>query len=77
MSRVMCLRLVFLLAVAAPGAAVAQVPTYNRWTGSTALPKPQGNVNPGSPLTLTWGFMAPEVALGRARPDGGSDLFSL
>jgi DNA-binding helix-hairpin-helix protein with protein kinase domain len=31
----------------------------------------------GGAVVGTWGFMAPEVALGRARPDGGSDLFSL
>ena len=31
----------------------------------------------GGAVVGTWGFMAPEVALGRSRPDGGSDLFSL
>jgi DNA-binding helix-hairpin-helix protein with protein kinase domain len=31
----------------------------------------------GGAVVGTWGFMAPEVALGSARPDGGSDLFSL
>ncbi|MEO2091946.1 MAG: matrixin family metalloprotease [Gemmataceae bacterium] len=58
MSRVIRLRLVLLLALVVPGSAVAQVPTYSKWAGSTALPKPQGNSDQGSPLTLTWGFMA-------------------
>ena len=31
----------------------------------------------GGAVIGTWGFMAPEVALGLARPDGASDLFSL
>ena len=31
----------------------------------------------GGAVIGTWGFMAPEVALGRQKPDGGSDLFSL
>jgi len=31
----------------------------------------------GGGVIGTWGFLAPEVALGRQRPDGGSDLFSL
>jgi DNA-binding helix-hairpin-helix protein with protein kinase domain len=31
----------------------------------------------GGAVIGTWGFMAPEVALGRSRPDGASDLFSL
>ena len=31
----------------------------------------------GGAVIGTWGFMAPEVALGLSRPDGGSDLFSL
>jgi hypothetical protein len=72
MSRVIRLRLVFLLALVVPGSAVAQVPTYTKWTGSTALPKPQGNSNQGSPLTLTWGFMAPGTPIN----DSGSSGFA-
>ena len=72
MSRVIRLRLVFLLALVVPGSAVAQVPTYNKWTGGTALPKPQGNSNQGSPLTLTWGFMAPGTPIN----DSGSSGFA-
>lgn len=78
MSRMVCLRWVLLLALAVPGATVAQIPTYNRWTGNTALPKPQGNVNPGSPLTLTWGFMAPGTPINdnahSGRPNAPNDL---
>lgn len=56
------LRLSLLVALAAPGLAAAQVPTYTRWSGSTANTQPQGFTQ-GSPLTLTWGFMASGMAI--------------
>ncbi|MFT3881341.1 MAG: matrixin family metalloprotease [Gemmatales bacterium] len=39
---------------------LAQPPNIdgNRWTGNTAIAPIQGNFNQGTPLTLTWGFMA-------------------
>ena len=38
--------------------AFTQPPVNDRWNGATALPQTQGNFNQGTPLTLTWGFMA-------------------
>lgn len=40
----------------------AQPPVLTRWSGSTALAQPHG-FSQGSPLTLTWGFMAPGTVI--------------
>jgi hypothetical protein len=42
--------------------AVAQPPAISRWTGSTATAQPFP-LTQGSPLTLTWGFMAPNTPI--------------
>ena len=60
MNRLIPVRLVLLAIVATTGHAAAQPPVYTRWTGTgnTTIPPAQGNFNQGTPLTLTWGFMA-------------------
>src|SRR4051812_21262249 len=51
--------LAVVVALAAAGVIAAQPPAYdqNRWDGFTAITPIQG-YSQGSPLTLTWGFMA-------------------
>ncbi len=73
------LRLSLLVALVAPGLAAAQVPTYGRWSGGTAIAPTQGNFNQGTPLTITWGFMAlgtpiNDSAHNGGRPNGNNDL---
>lgn len=50
----------------------------SRWTGNTAIAPVQGNYNQGTPLTLTWGFMAPNTPIndnnGFAVPNAPNNL---
>ena len=50
-------------------------PNISRWSGNTALVQPQG-FSQGSPLTLTWGFMALGAAINGdgSFPDGNNNL---
>lgn len=52
----------------------AQPPTLTRWSGGTALAQPYGFTQ-GSPLTLTWGFMAPGTLIrDPGVPQGNNNL---
>jgi serralysin len=58
-----------LLAAFTLGTATAQPPAISRWTGGTASMQPQG-FSQGSPIILTWGFMAPGTPIDDSAASG-------